>query len=106
MAAQVTCQVNCNPAGSLTAAALSALVSSAPIDLNTLALLGLAAPVSDVTSIVGGQVQRVIVIAFTPAFKVEFPDASDQRAPFWGYMRGACEAAAKSPCVDLVPVLA
>lgn len=44
-------------------------------------------------------------VALTPAFKVVFPDTSDQRAPFYNLMTTALSNSALTPVVAATPVL-
>lgn len=49
--------------------------------------------------------KAVPTVAFTPAFKVDFPDTSDQRAPFFQFMQTAIAVSVMSPVSSGVPVL-
>lgn len=61
---------------------------------------------SDATALNGfNQAARTIQINLTAAFKVMFPDASDQRAPWWNFMRGRIQARLMTPVLASIPVL-
>ena len=49
--------------------------------------------------------QRTIVVDFSAAFKVMFPDASDQRKPFYGFMAETIAVAIKTRSLGLTPIL-
>jgi hypothetical protein len=94
-----------SPLGPFTAAELQALVAAIPLDTQTLAFLQVTLG-SDATIINGnGQVERDIVVNFTPGFKEMFPDASDQRRPFYNFMRGNISVGVKTPALAPPPLL-
>jgi hypothetical protein len=87
MANHANVSVRITPVGPKPATTLESEAAAVPVDTATLLLLGGVVVGSDVTSIDGhGQVVRTWRLDFTPAFKALFPNTSDQRAPFWGFM--------------------
>lgn len=92
------------PVGPFPANVLKTKVAAVPIDQDTLTLLQCTVG-SDSTALVGGQVVRTIDINFSPAFKVMFPDGSNQAAPFYLYMRQAIATAVKTKAIPQTPIL-
>jgi hypothetical protein len=94
-----------NAAGASAADIFAAIDSGAvPVPPSFLQLSG-ATINSDLTTTVGGEVTRTIKFNLTPAFKVLYPDTSDQRAPFWHFMQGELQKSLIGPVLPGPPVL-
>jgi hypothetical protein len=85
--------------------ALAIRAQSVPLDPMLISLLGVTVA-SDATLSDATHAERGIVLNLTPAFKAMFPDATDQRSPFWNFMTGLIQASALTPIVADAPLLA
>jgi hypothetical protein len=92
-----------NAAGA-SAADIHAALSAVPVP-PTFLLLNKCTIASDATVTAGSKVTRTIAFNLTPAFKVLYPDASDQRAPFWHFMQGELQKSLIGPVLPGPPVL-
>jgi len=100
----VTCAYRVNNEGQSTAD-LAARMAVPPVDPATLAVTGTTIN-SDTTVITSPTVvTRTIVLNLTAAFKAIWPDADDQRKPFWHFMSGQLAVAVGGPVLADAPVV-
>lgn len=107
MSSACTCVYTANAFGSTSTGLAASMNSGAvPVDPSILEITGVTVTSDVTTTPTSSKAVRTIVLNLTSAtFKGRFPDATDQRSPFWNFMTGLLQASAISPVLAAAPVL-